>query len=110
MTTTLLVDGSGHLAALPDGDNGCYISPKMLRSPLFRFLLWKHPLSPSNPREANRTYLDELFTELRASCHVQNAVRRGMDGGYDHHGRLNQAHTDFLIGNDYVLKTADRPP
>ena len=41
---------------------------------------------------------------------MQKAVLRGMDGGYDHNGRLNQAHTDFLIGNDYVLKTADRPP
>jgi hypothetical protein len=110
MTTKLLVDCYVHLAALPDGDNGCYISPKMLRSPLFRFLLWKHPLSPSNPRAANRKYLDDLFTELRASRHVQKAVLRGMDGGYDHNGRLNQAHTDFLIGNDYVLKTADRPP
>ena len=31
-----LIDCHVHLAALPDGDNGCYISPKMLKSPLFR--------------------------------------------------------------------------
>jgi predicted TIM-barrel fold metal-dependent hydrolase len=99
-----------HLAALPDGDNGCYISPKMLRSPLFRFLLWKHRLSPSNPREANRKYLDDLLTELRASRQVQKAVILGMDGVYDQNGRLNQEHTDFLIGNDYVLKTAQAYP
>jgi predicted TIM-barrel fold metal-dependent hydrolase len=99
-----------HLAALPDGDNGCYISPKMLRSPLFRFLLWKHELSPSNPREANRKYLDDLLTELRASRQVQKAVILGMDGVYDQNGRLDQAHTDFLIGNDYVLKTAQAHP
>jgi predicted TIM-barrel fold metal-dependent hydrolase len=105
-----LVDCHVHLAALPDGDNGCYISPKMLRSPLFRYLLWKHQLSPANPREANRKYLDDLLTELRASHHVQRAVLLGMDGVYDHNGRLNQAHTDFLISNDYVLNIARAYP
>jgi predicted TIM-barrel fold metal-dependent hydrolase len=82
----------------------------MLRSPLFRYLLWKHQLSPANPREANRKYLDDLLTELRASHHVQRAVLLGMDGVYDHNGRLNQAHTDFLISNDYVLNIARAYP
>lgn len=106
MTEKTLIDCHVHLAALPDGDNGCYISPKMLKSPLFRFLLWKHQLSPEKPREANQKYLDDLLTELRASRHVQKAVILGMDGVYDQNGRLNQAQTDFLISNDYVLKTA----
>lgn len=110
MVEKSLIDCHVHLAALPDGDNGCYISPKMLRSPLFRFLLWKHQLSPSHPREANRKYLDDLLTELRASRHVQQAVLLGMDAVYDQNGRLDQAHTDFLIGNDYVLKTARAYP
>ena len=110
MVEKSLIDCHVHLAALPDGDNGCYISPKMLRSPLFRFLLWKHQLSPSHPREANRKYLDDLLTELRASRHVQQAVLLGMDGVYDQNGRLDQAHTDFLISNDYVLKTARAYP
>ena len=33
-----------------------------------------------------------------------------MDGVYDQNGRLNQAQTDFLISNDYVLKTARAYP
>ena len=33
-----------------------------------------------------------------------------MDGVYDHMGRLDRAHTDFLISNDYVLKTARAYP
>ncbi|MGH7184385.1 MAG: amidohydrolase family protein [Nitrospiraceae bacterium] len=110
MVEKTLIDCHVHLAALPEGDNGCYISPKMLRSPLFRFLLWKHQLSPSNPREANQKYLDDLLTELRASRHVQQAILLGMDGVYDQNGRLDQAHTDFLISNDYVLKTARAYP
>ena len=110
MTGKTLIDCHVHLAALPDGDNGCYISPKMLRSPLFRFLLWKHSLPPDKPREANQKYLDDLLTELRESRHVQKAVLLGMDGVYDQNGRLDQAHTDFLISNDYVLKTARAYP
>ena len=110
MTEKSLIDCHVHLAAFPDGDNGCYISPKMLKSPLFRFLLWKHQLSPSNPREANRKYLDDLLAELRASRHVQKAVILGMDGVYDQNGRLNREQTDFLISNDYVLKTVQAYP
>ena len=105
-----LIDCHVHLAALPDGHNGCYISPKMLKSPLFRFLLWKHKLSPDQPREANQKYVDDLLLELRASRHVQQAVLLGLDGAYDETGRLNQAHTDFLISNDYVLKTSKAYP
>ena len=108
--TKTLIDCHVHLAALPDGDNGCHISPKTLKSPLFRFLLWKHGLSPDKPREANQKYLADLLTELKASHHVQKAVLLGMDGVYDQNGRLNQAATDFLIGNDYVLKTAQAHP
>ena len=110
MTGKTLIDCHVHLAALPDGDNGCYISPKMLRSPLFRFLLWKHQLNPDKPREANQKYLGDLLTELRASRHVQQAVLLGMDRVYDQNGRPDQAHTDFLISNDYVLKTAQAHP
>ncbi len=76
----------------------------------FVFLLWKHQLAPDKPREANQKYLDDLLTELRASRHVQKAVLLGMDGVYDQNGRLDQAHTDFLISNDYVLKTARAYP
>ena len=110
MTGKTLIDCHVHLAALPDGDNGCYISPRLLKSPLFRFLLWKHELSPAHPREANRKYLDHLLTELRASRHVQKAVLLGMDGFYDQTGLLNRQHTEFLISNDYVLKTAQAYP
>jgi predicted TIM-barrel fold metal-dependent hydrolase len=105
-----LIDCHVHLAALPDGDNGCYISPRMLKSLLFRFLLWKHELASDRPREANQKYLDDLLIELRASRHIQKAVLLGMDGVYDQKGRLDQTHTDFLISNDYVLTTAKTYP
>ena len=105
-----LIDCHVHLAALPDGDNGCFISPKLLRSPLFRFLLWKHELSPAHPREANREYLAHLLRELQASRYVGKAVLLGMDGCYDQTGLLNRQHTDFLVSNDYVFKTVRANP
>ena len=105
-----LIDCHVHLAALPDGNNGCYISPHMLKSPLFRFLLWKHGLPLNDPGQANRKYVNDLLTELRASTHVRQAVLLGMDGVYDQAGRLSREETHFLISNEYVLETARAHP
>ena len=110
MVERSLIDCHVHLAALPEGRNGCYISPHMLKSPLFRFLLWKHGLSPDHPSQANRKYVDDLLTELRASRHVRQAVILGLDGVYDQAGQLAKEQTHFLIGNDYVLDTARAHP
>ena len=111
MTEKTLIDCHVHLAALPDGDNGCYISPKMLRSPLFRFLLWKHQLV-SGRSHGRPTRNTSTICSPNCARHVmfRQAVLLGMDGVYDQNGRLNQAHTDFLISNDYVLKTARAYP
>jgi predicted TIM-barrel fold metal-dependent hydrolase len=109
-TAKRLIDCHVHLAALPDRNNGCYISPRMLKSPLFRFLLWKHDLSPQDPGQANRKYLDDLLNELRASRLVRQAVLLGMDGVYDEAGRLDRPRTEFLVANDYVFHTVRAHP
>lgn len=109
-TDKQLIDCHVHLAALPEGENGCHISAKMLKSTLFRFLLWKHGLSADHPRDANQKYVEDLLTELRASRHVQQAVLLGLDGVYDHAGRLAREETHFLISNSYVLQTAQAHP
>jgi len=105
-----LIDCHVHLAALPEGTNGCLISDKMLKSPLFRFLLWKHQLSPTDPGAANRKYIQDLLDELRASQHVQQAVLLGMDGVYTNDGRMDPHATEFLISNDYVLQQTKAHP
>lgn len=105
-----LIDCHVHLAALPDRDNGCFIAPKLLKSPLFRFLLWKHNLSPHHPQQANRKYLDDLLLELQASQLVHQAVLLGMDGVYDEAGHLDQSRTEFLVANDYVFDTVRAHP
>lgn len=108
--TAKVTDCHVHLAALPDGGNGCYISPKMLRSPLFRFLIWKQGLDLEKARQSNQKYVANLLTELRHSRHVGRAVLLGMDGVYDAAGKLDQQGTDFLIANDYVLGLAKAHP
>lgn len=105
-----LVDCHVHLAALPDGANGCFISRKMLRSPLFRFLLWKHDLDPNDPRATNAKYVDDLLGELRASKRVEKGVLLGMDAVYDSAGRRDEGGTDFQVANDYVLSVARENP
>lgn len=105
-----LIDCHVHLAALPEGNNGCLISSSMLKSPLFRFLLWKHQLSPTDPGAANRKYIQDLLGELRASRYVQQAVLLGMDGVYTNEGRINHQATEFLISNDYVLQQTKEYP
>jgi len=101
-----LTDCHVHLAALPDGGNGCTISPRMLRSPLFRFLIWKQGLDLERPRQSNEKYVANLLAELRSSRHVGRAVLLGMDGVYGEDGSLDRKNTEFLIANDYVLGIA----
>lgn len=105
-----MIDCHVHLAALPERDNGCHISRKMLRSPLFRFLLWKHDLSVSDPSRTNSKYVDDLLAELEGSQRVDKAVLLGLDAVYDSSGRADLASTDFLVGNDYVLSKAREHP
>ena len=101
-----LIDCHVHLAALPDAGNGCHISRRMLRSPVFRFLRFQYRLPLDDPRLANRRYVDALLAELCASRHVSRAVLLVMDGVYDADGRLDEPRTEFLVSNRYVLEVA----
>ena len=99
----LLTDVHVHLAALPTPENGCRVSPRMLRSPLARFLAWRQGLPLDDPETANRRYVENLERELSASQRVGRAVLLAMDGVYDAAGRLDEARTDFLISNDHLF-------
>ncbi len=105
-----MIDVHSHLAALPDGQNGCYISPKMLNGILFRSLLKKMGLSPDDPLRTNELYIQKLVGLLKEAKYVKRAVVLAMDGVYDASGRLNKKETHFLIPNDYVLEVAKRFP
>jgi uncharacterized protein len=98
-----VIDVHVHLAALPTKENGCRLSPRMLRSPLTRFLAWQQGLPLDDPETANRRYVDNLERELSASERVEGAVLLAMDGVYDDAGRLDEARTGFLISNDHLF-------
>jgi predicted TIM-barrel fold metal-dependent hydrolase len=105
-----MIDCHVHLAALRTKDNGCYISPRLLNSPLFRFLRWKHGLPIEDAARCNQKYVEDLLSELRRSTHVTKAVLLGMDGVYDTNGALDVERTEFLVGNEYVLNLAKSYP
>jgi len=105
-----IVDVHVHLAAFPESDNGCHISPKMHRSHLFQYFFRTLGLDPSKPAESNRIYVEKLVTSIRESRHIQQAVVLAMDGVYDAQGLLNKECTEFLIANDYVLNTVKQYP
>ena len=105
-----MIDCHVHLAALRTTDNGCYISPRLLNSPLFRFLRWKHRLPIEDAARSNQKYVEGLLLELRKSQYVKKAVLLGMDGVYDANGMLDAEKTEFLVGNDYVLNLARSYP
>jgi len=110
MTTRGLIDAHVHLAALPTESNGCWISPRMLKTPVARMVAWSLDLPLDDAQTANRRYLERLETEFAASESVEKAVLLAMDGVYDAQGRLDKDRTDFLISNDTLLETvASRP-
>jgi predicted TIM-barrel fold metal-dependent hydrolase len=104
------IDVHVHLAALPEGDNGCHMSRKMMRNPSFRYLAWRQGLDLSRPATANSTYVERLLAELKRSEKVGQVVLLGLDGVYDKMGRLDQAHTDFMISNCYVFAVCRQYP
>jgi len=105
-----VIDVHVHLAALPDGDNGCYISPKMLRRPLSRFIMWKFGIDFRKPAESNAFYVERLLRELGRATLVEKAVLLALDGVYDAGGNLDATRTDFLISNAYALEVARTYP
>lgn len=105
-----MVDCHVHLAALRTKDNGCYISPRLLSSPLCRFISWKQGLSIEDATRFNQKYVEDLLLELRRSRHVKKTVLLGMDGVYAANGLLDTEKTEFLVGNDYVLSLARSYP
>ena len=105
-----LTDLHVHLAALPAPGNGCLLSARMRRSPVFRMVAARQGLPIGEPEKANALYLERLKAELGRSRRVSRAVILGMDGAYDASGRLDEAHTDLLVSNDTVFQAAAAAP
>lgn len=105
-----LIDVHVHLAAVPTEENGCYLSPRMRKSLLFRMLAWKLGLNVHDPKSANATYIARLLKDLSLSTRVDKAVLLAIDGVYDEKGELDWQRTEFLISNRYLLEVAKKHP
>jgi hypothetical protein len=105
-----VIDVHVHLAALPDAGNGCYISEKMQRRPLSRFIAWKFGIDFRKPAEANAFYIERLLREVERATLVEKAVLLALDGVYDANGNLDMTRTDFLVSNRYALEVASKHP
>lgn len=103
-----VIDVHVHLAAVPTEENGCYLSPRMRKSLLFRMLAWKLGWNVHDPKSANATYIARLSRDLSHSRKVGKAVLLALDGVYDERGELDWKRTDLLISNRYVLDVARR--
>jgi hypothetical protein len=103
-----LIDMHVHLVALPEAENGCYMSPRMLRRPFIRFSAWMQGLDLKEPARTNLAYVERLLNELRDSKKVSQAVLLGTDGVYDEEGQLDLSQTDFLISNRHVSQVIKR--
>lgn len=99
-----------HLAALPTRENGCLLSKRMRDSPLARLVSWTQDLPMDDAEAANARYLTRLVKTLADSALVARAVALAMDGAYGADGLLDEARTDFLVSNDFVLDAAARHP
>jgi len=104
------IDVHVHLAALPEAGNGCHVSRRMMRNPLFRYLAWSQGLDLRRPGAANARYVERLLIEVSRSERIKQVVLLGMDGVYDAAGELDLAASDFLVSNRYVCELARRYP
>lgn len=104
------IDVHCHLAALPTRENGCRISRKMLNSPAARMVATLQGLPLDRPEEANSLYLERLVREAESSARLEKAVALAMDGVYDASGVLDEAHTEFVISNDYAASACKASP
>ena len=110
MSDKKLIDVHVHLAAFPDGQNGCHMSERMRGGLQTRFIVKAFGLPLDDPGRANEMYLQKLVQSLEQSKYVRQAVLLGLDGIYDRAGELDKGQCEFLISNDAVFAAVKRYP
>lgn len=105
-----MIDVHVHIAAFPNGKNGCCMSPHFQKGVLVKLVKWKLGLKGDTPDSLNDYYIRRLLTDLRESELVSKAVILALDGVYDGSGCLDEKKTHMLIGNDYVQAIAHKHP
>jgi predicted TIM-barrel fold metal-dependent hydrolase len=102
----MIIDTHVHLVGLRE-EHGCFVHPKMMRGPVFRFLRAMLGLADVERDELDEAYADRLV-ELVEDSDLDAAGVLALDGVYDDAGRLDRERTRVLVGNDYCLEVCAR--
>jgi predicted TIM-barrel fold metal-dependent hydrolase len=90
--------------------SGCYLSPRMLRSIPYRFILFRFGLTRvKDPEERERVYLKRLVDEVEES-EIDRAVLLAFDEVHAPDGSPDRRRTNVIVPNDFVLDICGRHP
>lgn len=111
VTSRPILDIHVHLFSLNECTTGCYISPRLQRSLLFRIIQLRLRIRSSAPPFIQD---EKLQGQIRHDLDIANGVGRivilALDAVYDEQGRENRARTTFFVPNDYVFGRAREDP
>ena len=102
-----VIDMHVHLLGAGDDGSGCYFSPRMRRSFIYRYLLRR--LGLTKAPSIDQGYLEVLVESVRTSS-VDLAVIYAQDAVYDDRGRHDHERTPLYVPNSYVFEVAGRYP
>ncbi|MBC7785149.1 MAG: amidohydrolase family protein [Burkholderiales bacterium] len=99
------IDCHVHLSGFTPGHGA--LSPRLLRSPQFRFLRWKFGIGEVGS-QAELDLERLLISQLDSTPEIDAAVVLAFDAVYDKSGTRLDADTHFFVENDYVMEIAAR--
>jgi uncharacterized protein len=105
-----LIDIHVHMAAFPDGRNGCLMSPSFQKGLVVWFIKRKMGIKGADPLVMNQQYVDRLVADVNGSTRLFKTVLLAFDGVYDETGQLDSERTTCLISNEYVAGVVSKYP
>ncbi|MDH4101679.1 MAG: metal-dependent hydrolase, partial [Nitrospirota bacterium] len=98
------IDIHVHVASI-DPATGCYISPRLYNSLIFRFLRWQLGISSSDtPAGADAKFQKRFQREMEGMHSLQQCVILALDSVYDSSGERDLGASTFYIPNDYIFR------
>ena len=101
-----IVDIHTHIACVDEKNNGCYVSPRMIKNIRFRYYLKSLGITKSDLQNntADQKMIKNLVNLVKESKRLKKVVILALDGVVDKMGRLDFDKTEIYIPNDYIYK------
>lgn len=104
------VDMHVHLCGASGDGSGCFVDPRYLKSPLFKFMAWHLGVTPAEIRtNLAEAYLRALMRHLKGSS-LAKLIVFGHDKIYDDAGRCLEEKVQLHVPNDYVFSVCRKHP